>query len=85
MSLNVKTNFGSIHGRRIVSFKVSNDGMVLPAKFRRGGWSDLEGEGVAFLKDVGELISAHESFRRWKAGRKAWRTRRNTHQLSLPL
>lgn len=30
MSLTVKTNFGSINGRRIVTFKVSYDGMCIP-------------------------------------------------------
>lgn len=81
-------NFGSIGRRRCVTFKVTEDGKVIPAKHRNGGLKigyDEE-EWLAELNSTGELITAHESFRRWKAARKAWNTRRgNKQQLTLPL
>lgn len=82
MSLTVKTNFGAIGGRRCVSFKVTNDGMVIPAKYRNRDWD--ESDAISELHEMGELITAHESFRRWKTARAAWRTRK-AKQLTLPL
>lgn len=75
MSLKVKTNFGAIGGRRIVTFKVSSDGSVQPAWFRRSRFRD-------YLPEV--WITGHEAFRRWKVARKAWRSRKR-RQLELGL
>lgn len=80
MTTKVKTNFEKINGRRIMTFKVSNDGLVLPERYRR----PVE-DGVL---ELGELlrefgISARESFRRWKIARKAWATRRKQQELPL--
>lgn len=82
MSLKVKTNFGAIHGRRCITFKVTGDGLVVPAKFRNHDWD--ESDAISELGATGELITAHESFKRWKASRKAWKTRR-ARQLLLSL
>lgn len=77
-------NFGSIGRRRCITFKVSEDGYVMPAKLRRD-WTNSALD-YSFLADMGELITARESFRRWKISRKAWNTRRgNKQQLTLPL
>lgn len=87
MSSKVTTNFGAINGRRVVTFKVSTDGKVVPAK-HRGGGREIgydDGEWLSELDSLGELITAHESFRRWKISRKAWHTRKWKNQLSLPL
>jgi hypothetical protein len=81
MSKGTIINFGKIGGRRAVTFHVSNDGKVVPAKFRKGEWDCAE--TLSVLDEMGELISAHESFRRWKIARKAWHTRKFRNQLSL--
>lgn len=75
----MKINFGMINNRRVVTFKVTNDGRVLPSRFnRRDVWN--WGESLnAFW------ITGHEAFRRWKIARKAWQTRKHRNQLSLPL
>ena len=73
-------NFGQIGGRRAVTFKVSNDGLVV-----RKGWQDVaQFVGSADALEMGIAIPARESFRRWKISRKAWKTRRAS-QLLLPL
>lgn len=69
-------NFGRISGRRIISFRVSDDGMVWPAKCRS---RDMQTE----VDCDAEMITARESFRRWKIARKAWRTRKERGQLRL--
>lgn len=81
MSSKVTTNFGAINGRRVVTFKVSEDGIVPVAGWRHFG-QFLSG---AELREMGKGITAHESFRRWKVARKAWHTRKWKNQLSLPL
>jgi hypothetical protein len=68
-----------IGSRRVVTFKVTNDGKVAPAWYRRAN-----GEGCIITGPI-PFISAHESFRRWKVARKAWKTRKYRNQLSLPL
>jgi len=79
----MKINFGSIGGRRCVSFKVTNDGLVVPSSLRLVGWDYPE--AVSVLYDRRKLISGHEAFRRWKTARKAWRTRKRGKQLLLNL
>lgn len=74
----MKINFGMIGNRRCVTFKVTNDGKVLPSRFKREdvwNWGDS-------LKPF--WITSHEAFRRWKIARKAWKTRKSK-QLTLPL
>lgn len=80
--MSMKINVGAINGRRTVTFKVTHDGMV----FRRG-WHPEYGQflGVDALLKLGAVIPAHEAFRRWKIGRKAWQTRRRAKQLLLKL
>lgn len=74
-------NFGSIGGRRCVSFRVSEDGLV----FRRG-WRDVaEFMGLKEAVKMGVAITARESFRRFKIARKAWAKRRIGKQLLLSL
>ncbi len=75
----VTTNFGQINGRRVMTFKVTNDGRVMPARFRRME----DGARACTFWDM--WISARESFRRWKIARKAWQTRKHKNQLSLGL
>lgn len=75
-------NIGAINGRRTVTFKVTNDGMVVRALFK-----DLMEAGFEMdhLREIGAIIPARESFRRWKVARKAWATRRIGKQLLLKL
>jgi hypothetical protein len=68
-----KINIGAILGRRCVSFRVSEDGHVLPKKFAH----------LTIEEAPRYLITARESFRRWKIARKAWQTRKNRNQLQL--
>lgn len=75
--MKVTTNFGEINGRRTVTFKVSDDGKVIPAKYLR----DEDSLGACCFEDG--WISSHEAFRRWKIARKAWKTRKFRNQLSL--
>lgn len=79
--MSTQINFGAIHGRRVVTFKVSNDGMVLSAKLRRR----VEQNEFLVLSGTDPDITSREAFRRWKIARKAWRTRKHGKQLSLPL
>lgn len=77
--MKIKTNFGKINGRRVMTFKVTGDGMVL-----RSGFTDDD------VWDWGEssrifFIPARESFRRWKIARKAWHSRKWKNQIPLPL
>lgn len=78
MSQKIRTNFGAINGRRVMTFKVSHDGLVIPKK-----WDTIDAPLLDELHDRGELITAHESFRRWKIARKAWHTRRWRHQMQF--
>lgn len=75
-------NIGAINGRRTVTFKVTKDGMVVRALFK-----DLMEAGFEMdhLREIGAIIPARESFRRWKVARKAWTTRRIGKQLLLKL
>lgn len=78
-----RINVGAINGRRTVTFKVTNDGIV----FRRG-WTLADAEflgGLRELQEHGAVIPAREAFRRWKVARKAWQTRRRAKQLLLKL
>lgn len=75
--MKVTTNFGKINGRRIMSFHVSDDGRVMPARFR--GMED----GFEACCFWNAWIPAREHFRRWKIARKAWKTRKFKNQLSL--
>jgi hypothetical protein len=74
----VTTNFGAINGRRIMTFKVTVDGMVLPSR-----WRGYERK-MHNVHDEHFWITARESFRRWKIARKAWASRRRK-QLALPI
>jgi hypothetical protein len=74
MSKPTTINFGAIRGRRCVTFRVSEDGHVLPKKFVHLAEEEI---------DRTLFITARESFRRWKVARKAWQTRKNRNQLQL--
>lgn len=73
------TNFGQINGRRILTFAVTDDGIVLPSRYR-GMETKLHN-----VIDEPLWIPARESFRRWKIARKAWNTRKFKNQLYLGL
>lgn len=75
----MKINFGKIGNRRIMTFKVTNDGMVLPSRFTLQDVSDW-GESLNPF-----WITSHEAFRRWKIARKAWHSRKWRNQIRLPL
>ncbi len=67
-------NFGSINRRRCVTFKVTEDGKVLPKKFMHIPVEEAP-DSI--------FITARESFLRWKIARKAWRIRRYRNQLQF--
>lgn len=79
--MKIKTNFGSINKRRVVTFKVSEDGMVLPSRFKR----HIRDGCVDFHELRPYWITSREAFRRWKIARKAWKSRKWKNQLPLPL
>ena len=66
----------------MVSFKVTEDRTIVAASYLR--YAPVHPYYFDELKMVGGLISARESFRRWKIARKAWDTRRGKQrQLAL--